>query len=218
MSSFFPYSKPFARLFKEQGEKVSYEKNQHLIWHNDASDWVFFLENGFVRASFTLPNNTDRILGYFVPGMVFAQSGAFMHERDGMLSYTANTSSTLYRMRHRKFLSLVREDTELLNEYLNMTLRNQLLLIDRILYQGEKGLYAKCVRWLLFMAKFYGEPAGRGCSIPIPLTQETVANFLHATRESVNGVLQQLVEEQCITTGHKRITITNVAKLRKKVL
>ncbi|MBY0328641.1 Crp/Fnr family transcriptional regulator, partial [Patescibacteria group bacterium] len=142
-------------------------------------------------------------------------SGSFIAQHDGALSYIAESSTTAIRMNRHDFISAIKSDPSLMSEYLNMTLCNQLLLIDRIVYQGEKGLYAKCVRWLLFMAKYYGKENGNGCTITVPLTQDTIANFLHATRESVNGVLRQLQEEKHITISAKRITIIHTGKLKK---
>lgn len=218
MSSFFIYSKPFERLFLEHGERIQYAKEQRLIWGKDKSSWVFFLKSGFVCASFAHPQSTERIIGYFVPGHVFAQSGSFTGAHDGTLSYIAKTPSVAYRMRHAAFLRLVHEDTSLMKEYLAMTLRNQVFLIDRIVYQGEKGLYRKCVRWLLFMAKYYGKPVGNGCQIEIPLTQNTAAEFMHTTRESLNGILHQLADAKLISIARKQLTIRSITRLRKELI
>lgn len=215
MSSFFTYSKPFERFFLEHGERIHYTKEQHLVWEKDKSSWVFFLKSGFVRASFTHTEGTERIIGYFVPGHVFAQSGSFMGVHDGTLSYTAKTPAVAYRMRHATFLRLVHEDTSLMKEYLAMTLRNQVFLIDRIVYQGEKGLYRKCARWLLFMATYYGRSSGTRCEIEIPITQNTAAEFMHTTRESLNVILRRLADEKIISIERKRLTILSMTRLRK---
>ncbi len=199
----------------ENGEPVEYGRGQHVVWRKEQSDWVFFLAEGLVRVSFSFPDKTDRIIGYFVPGAAFAQSGSFMEDYDGMLSYTSETASKILRMKRKRFLACLKSDSRLMSEYLGMTLRNQILLIDRIVYQGEKGLYGKCARWLLFMAKYYGKEDGSRCTIAVPLTQDTIADFLHATRESVNATLQRLIKEKHIAIVRKKISILNCGKLRK---
>lgn len=215
MSEFFSYSKPFRRLFIEYGEIAEYTKKQHIVWHKDKSDWVFFLDTGFVTISFSIPSHNNRIIGYFTPGVIFAQAGSFFAQHDRPVSYTAETAVTTYRMPQTKFFKLIRENPAFMSEYLNMMLRNQLYLIDRIIYQGEKGIYLKCARWLLFMAKYYGKVTDNQCEITIPLTQETIADFLHTTRESVNGILHRFVDAKIITTKTKKITITNIKKLQQ---
>ncbi len=215
MSKFFAFSHLFEDCFFEHGELVEYKKGQHIVWQKDKSEWVFFLQEGLARVSFTLPDMSSRIIGYFPPGIVFAQSGSFWGNHDGTLSYIAEIPTKTYRIKRQVFLKCLKDNPETMQEYLNMTLRNQIFLIDRVVYQGEKGLYAKCVRWLLFMAKYYGNPKGTGCEITVPLTQDTAANFLHVTRESVNVVLKQLEREKHIILSTKRISITNMKKLEK---
>lgn len=215
MSDFFRYSKPFEYFFLEHGERVKYEKTQHLVWSKDDCDWIFFLEKGLVEVSFSLPDDTHRILGYFVPGAVFAKSGSFINNPDGALSYKANTDVTVLRMKYKKFRSHLSKHPALMEEYMNMTLRNQIFLIDRVVYQGEKGLYLKCARWLLFMAKYYGKKNGRGVDIYVPIKQETAADFLHTTRESTNVVLRRLEKEGFIKLATKKISIVDIKKLRK---
>lgn len=217
MSEFFPYIELIEDAFFNDGEVVEYEKGQHLVWRKDKSEWVFFLTAGLVRVSFAMPDKSNRIIGYFPPGMVFAQSGSFWEQHDGMLSYTTEVPSTVYRMKRSTFLTLIKKDSELMQEYLNLTLRNQIFLIDRIAYQGEKGLFAKCARWLLFMTKYYGKTKGNQCEIAVPITQETAANFLNTTRESLNVVLRELVDKKYIEMATKKIVIRDMKKLRELV-
>ncbi len=217
MSEFFKYSKNLEYLFAEHGEVINYEENQHLVWNKDKCPWVFFLKEGLVKVTFNFSEKDTRLIGYFVPGHIFAQSGSFIGEYDGRLSYTAKTKTKVYRMKHSIFIKLTKKYPEVMNEYLDMTLRNQLLLIDRVVYQGEKGLYLKCVRWLLFMAKYYGKTTKDHVEIIVPMTQETAANFLHTTRESLNVMLRKLEKEEIISTKHKKIEILKLSKLKKIV-
>lgn len=214
MSEFLPYSELFEDCFFERGELVEFRKGQHIVWQKDKSEWVFFAVSGLVRVSFTLPDQADRIIGYFVPGMVFAQSGSFWGKNDRMLSYVAELPTKAYRMKRKIFLKCLKDNQKVMHEYLNMTLRNQIFLIDRVVYQGEKGLLSKCARWLLFMAKYYGKSKGKRCELTVPLTQETAANFLGATRESVNVTLKELEYEGYIELATKKISIKNIKKLQ----
>lgn len=187
------------------------------MWRKDKSEWVFFLVSGLVRVSFTLPDNTDRVLGFFVPGLIFAQNGSFWGENDGTLSYTAEQPTKVYRMKRTTFLKCLNGNSGAMQEYLHMTLRNQIFLIDRVVYQGEKLLRSKCARWLLFMAKYYGKSRGKRCELTVPLTQETIADFLGTTRESVNITLRELERKGYIELATKKITILNVKKVHDSI-
>lgn len=220
MSEYFKFSEIHHRFFKKHGEKVMYDKDQHLAWQNDESGWVFFLAEGLVQVSFSFNDGTRRIIGYFVPGISFAQIGSFFEESDGRLTYAAKDSLIAYRVRRSDFLKELETDVAFSKDYLEMTLRNQIFLINRIVYQGEKGIHGKCARWLLFMSKHYGvrnpkNPLIR--DIPINMTQDVIADFLHATRESINVILKKMQKEGLIAMKGKRISILDEQRIRASV-
>ena len=207
MSSFFKTYPSLETYFAKHGEDIAYEKGQHLVWRNDESLWVYLLRSGFVRASFSFPDGTRRIIGFFVPGSVFAQSGSFFADKDGMLSYSAETPVTVLRVKRSHFLQSLDTGTDMAKDYLDLTLRNQIFLVDRLMYQGEAGIRKKFARWLLFMCKYYCLDASNPGTIRIPLTQTTIADFLHITRESANAVIKEFVDKEYIRVESKVITI-----------
>ena len=215
MSRFFKFLTHHEELFKSQGEELTYKKGQMLVWRKESSDWVYFLKSGTVKAAFTLQDGTERILGYFIPGMTFAQMGSFFADPSATLEYEAISTVQVYRLPRTVFLDAVANMPEINKEYVDQILRGQIALIERIEYQGEKGIKGKLVKWLLFMQKYYCSSEAKSCTFDIPLTHETVANFLHATRESVSKNINQLRRDGYITVKAKHITINDIDKLRK---
>lgn len=206
-------------FFMTHGQKVSYKKGQYYVVPSDDSPWVYFLTDGLVKISFAFRDGTDRLIGYFMPGMTFAQSGSFFNDEGGGLEYCSVASSTAYRLPREVFLKQLAKDAAFNEDYVQGLLRNQIYLVDRIVYQGEKGIYARTIRWILFMAKFYGRPNSKkdSCTISIPLTQETAANFMHITRESASTTFGKLTNKGLITVNKKLITIPSIQALNKEL-
>lgn len=216
MSATFYPSPAHEQFFTTYGQSISYKKNNYLVRPEDESPWVFYLKSGLVSVSFSFTDGSERLIGFFTPGMVFAQSGSFFQDAGGGLEYIATTNSDTYRLRRADFLAQLDHDQAFSADYMQLLLRNQIYLIERIVYQGESGMRNKCLRWLLFMVKYYGEPAERGgIVLGVPLTQEIIANFLHATRESVSKVLKELVAKDWIVIENKCITIKDITALEK---
>lgn len=215
-TSAFKYLHSHEAFFAHHGRKVTFVKNQYFVRPDDPQPWVFFLKEGLVKVSFTLKDGSERIIGYFIPGMTFAQNRTFYEDDGGGLEYCTLTPTVAYRIDRADFLRQVQSDPDFNNDYIQSLLRNQVFLIDRITYQGESTIYEKCLRWLLFMAKYYCEPGSDGCKIVVPITQDTIANFLHASRESVSKCLKKLAREGLISVDHKYITLksTEAIKLR----
>lgn len=160
-------------------------------------------------------DGSESILGYYLAGQTYAQNGSFFSQHGGAdLEFTPIEASSIYRVPRDKFLEQLAIDQDFSKDYTTMVLRNQLALIDRVIFLGESRLIKRCVRWLLFMSKFYGERDGKSCHITISLTQDTVASFLHITRESAGKCLRKLSNDGYIRMEKKHITIIDIHKLQ----
>ena len=95
-----------------------------------------------------------------------------------------------------------------------MILKNQIFLIERIVYQGENTVEKKFLRWLLFMMKYYGQESAGTCQIMIPITQTEIANFLHTSRVSVSNAMIPLCDKQVISITSKYITVHDAARIK----
>lgn len=211
----FQFSDAHRDYFTAHGQKVEYRKNQLMVWPADDTDWVYFLGSGLVKVSYFYDDGSESILGYFTPGLTFAQSGSyFQHNGGAALEYTAVEPSTVYRVPRDQFFAQLSREQDFNQDYLTMILRNQLLLIDRVVYLGESVLAKRCVRWLLFMAKYFGVRDGKTCYITIPLTQDAVAALLNITRESAGKCLRPLIKDGYIRMEKKHITISDIHKLQ----
>lgn len=217
MESFFKKEESHVAFFKEHGERIVYKKGQHIVWPADNFPWVYNLESGFARVAFSGKDEHEkRIIGFFSPGISFAQVGSFFDSDSGTIEYTAEVPSVAYRVSRTDFFKKLDDDHEFARAYLNISLRNQIFLIDRIVYQGENGIGRKFLRWLMFMVKYYGVdvPNTNHVEIAVPLTQSIVADFLHVTRESANAVMRDLVKKKIIETKNKKIIILDCAALK----
>lgn len=212
--SFFNYATKHEEFFTKYGQRVTYKKGQYIVSPLDDSPWVFFLCSGVAQASFVFNDGSERLIGYFLPGMTFAKSGSFFANGDGFLEYIAKDTCTLYRVNREIFLRALRDNSGVNAEYMEMILKNQMLLIERIVYQGESGIELKFLRWVAFMVKYYGNQHEKTCQIIVSTSQQEIANFLHVTRVSVGKVVKKYTQQGIISFHSKRL-IVNVAGLQK---
>lgn len=216
-SSDFFYLHSHEAFFKQHSRLLNFEKNQYFIRSDDLSSDVYFLVDGLVKLSFSSSNQDERIIGYLKPGMTFAQSKSFYEADSGGLEFTTVTRSTMYRVSQHTFIKQLESDPVFSGDYLQQLLRNQIYLLGRSIYVGENDVYHKMLRWLLLMAKYYGEETPEGLRLTPQFTQTTIGNFLHASRESVSNSLDMLQSKGLITLSKKRITITDTDKIRAEL-
>jgi CRP-like cAMP-binding protein len=86
-------------------------------------------------------------------------------------------------------------------------------LSARLLESMYVGLDRRLYRRLLDLAEVYA--TGTGATV-VPLTQEQLADLVGGTRPTVNQVLQRLQAQQVIELGRGRLTVLDVAALRRK--
>ncbi|MCA9330805.1 Crp/Fnr family transcriptional regulator, partial [Candidatus Saccharibacteria bacterium] len=151
--SFFPYLSLAEEYFKAHGQRATYKKRQLLVRHDEPSQWIFFLRSGLIKVAYTLDDGTERLMGYFIPGMVFAQLGAFFPDSLNGMEYEAALNTNVYRLPRQQFLDALSSSVEMSQEYLDAMIRNQIFMIERLEYQGEKGMRQKYLKWLLFVMR-----------------------------------------------------------------
>lgn len=213
MQSFIKTPPTIQAFFIENGQKMEYEKKQTFVRADDPQPWVYFLSEGIVEATFYFDGGDAKILGYFIPNSVFSQNKLF-YETDGDLTYTTVEKTVIYRIHRDVFLEQIETNTTFIKEYLRNTLIFRIYTTDLVTYLGENKIHNRCIRWLLLMAKYYGEPTPEGTRIAVPLTQDTIANFLHISRESVSKTLRHFIRSNHISITKKRITITDINQLK----
>jgi len=206
-SSRFIYLKTHEAFFKKNGRRFEYDKNQYILRGDDPSIYVYFLTEGLAKLSFNGSRHDERIIGYFLPGMNFAQTRSFFEADGGGLEYSTVERSILYRVTREDFLKELASNSDFKDEYLQQLIRNQIFLLDRAIFIGEGDVYHRMVRWLLLMAKYYAVPVHESFKITPELTQSTICNFIHASRESVASAMRRLINEGAITVEKRHITV-----------
>lgn len=217
MRTFITTPETIKAFFVKHGQRMHYEKKQTFVRADDPQPWVYFLDEGAVEASYVFDYSESKILGYFIPNTIFSQNKLF-YESDGDLTYTTIEPTVIYRMHRDVFLREVDANIQFMKEYLQNTLILRIFTTDMVIYQGEPTATRRAIRWLLLMAKYYGEERGKAVQIQVPLTHDTIANFLHISRESVSKTLREFIRGGYTSVDKKLITIQNIGNLKQLLI
>ncbi len=205
------------RFFHAHGRAFHYKKDQLFSLPSDSHPWVYYIESGIVKVSFSIDNTTERLIGFFVTDMIFAQSSVFYNADNGKVSFTTMVPTKVFRMDKDTYLAQVVSNAKLKNEYIQCILHNQSFLLDRIVYQAEPNVDKKFLRWVLFMLKYYGPLTEKPATILMRVTQETIANFLHVSREAVNKSMMHYIKQGVISVDKKLITVEDMPRLQAEL-
>ena len=163
---------------------VQLKPKQVFFSQGSSADSIFYLQTG--RAKLTVVSQEGKeatvallTAGEFVGEESLASVGA-LH----MATASAITACTALQIQREEMIRLMHEEYSLSEMYMKFLLvrsmRTQADLVDQLFNSSEKRL----ARILLLMAEF-GKPGERETFIP-PITQETLAEMIGATRPRVS--------------------------------
>ena len=120
-------------------------------------------------------------------------------------------------LRRDDFLQTIHEDKRALDAMLG-TLANMIRrLTGEVTDLSTLDLRGRLAKKLIELADQHGKPVEDGVEIDIPLTQESLAAMVAATRPSINKDLGWFEDVGAIRRRGRRIIVTDAALLQRRV-
>jgi CRP-like cAMP-binding protein len=214
MDDIFRISGSHRTFFETTGEKLEYPKGRIASWSNDKQSWAYFLSTGCVKTFSSYADGSDKVLGYLRPGSTFSQaSTAFNHGGRGEMEFSALQDCIIYRVPVEEFWGRLQTDKAFSNDFLMMQLRDEMMMVDHIICLGDHDLARRFSRWLLMMAKFYGEIEKDKVLITTPQTHSEIAAWLGLSRETAGKLVRDFIDRDYITLKQKQLRISSLEQL-----
>ncbi|MBB5174360.1 Crp/Fnr family transcriptional regulator [Texcoconibacillus texcoconensis] len=191
------------------GSKLIVQKGNLIIQEGDWPDHIYLLRSGKIRISKTTPN-----------GKIFYLETKKHHELVGELSiFTELTNSfnaeviedaTVFRFERLELEKLLSSHGEMAETYIRWLASQNHILLSKfrdLAFCGKQGaLYSILIR----LINEHGEQVEDGFIINRKVTNQELSNYIGATRESVNRILNGLTLDGIISIDRKFITIHDV--------
>ena len=214
MEDILQISDSHRKFFMGAGKRIEYPKGRIMSWSDDQQSWAYFLDAGFIRTSCSYIDGSENILGYLRPCSTFSQtSTSFNHGGRVEMEFYATQDCVIYRVKLEDFWNELQTNQAFSNDYLVMQLRDEMMMVDHIIWLGEHDLERRFIRWLLMIAKFYGEAEGNGILITVPQTHTKVAAWMSIRRETAGKLIRKYSESGHISLKAKSLHITNLKQL-----
>ncbi len=210
-----------ARCEKDELERLeeikyyrSYEAGRPVVWAGDQMDFVASVVTGIATLSQTLEDGRTQMVGLLLPSDFLGRPGRAMAPYD----VTANSDLTLCCFRRKPFEKLMSETPHIGQRLLEMTLDELDAAREWMLILGRKTAREKIASLLTIIAQ--REAALRqtapkdGSSFDLPLTRESMADYLGLTLETVSRQISALKRDGVITLeGKRRIIVPDFEAL-----
>jgi CRP-like cAMP-binding protein len=196
-----------------------FTRGQALFTEGDLGERVFMIERGWVTLRTTGPDGEEMILALRGPGEVVGEMSAFDGApRTATAVAVGNVEAIVAPA--STIAQTLETDISAANEFARI-LATRLRESDRQrLEYTVLDTLGRVARRLLDLADRFGQPVDDGVKVELPLSQEELASWCGASRESTVKALRTLREVGAISTGrrvvtlHDRDAMRNYARLR----
>lgn len=201
---------PEVANFAQMAREKSYPKGSVILFEDDPGDSLFVVRDGRVKVVLVADDGREVILGILGVGEHFGEL-ALIDDQPRSAHVVAMEDSTLLVLRRDDFRRRVEQSPQvawaLLME-LSRRLRRADEKIGSLVLLDVPGRIARVI---LDAA----DEAGKDV-IEKPLTHQTIAHVIGASRETVSRAMREFVESGWISTEGRRIRIQDRAALEKR--
>jgi CRP/FNR family transcriptional regulator len=192
--------------------RKQYRRGERVFSTGDPPEFLYLLEAGHVELMELEENGSERILHIFSPGDIFGEILFSVERRP--FDAIAVDEARIGIMSRATFLEFQRT-------YPTWAMNFIRVLSDR-LFVAERDLAGLTHTWtrprlvhlLLKLADTLGRETPQGTLITVPVTHETLANMIGASRVRVTSTLGQLAREGLISK-QGRLLVVRTGALRK---
>jgi CRP-like cAMP-binding protein len=185
---------------------VELKPQQTFFCQGDAADSVFYLQKGRARVTVVSQNGKEATIALLSAFDFVGEQSLAAIDGLHMSTATAVNNCTALKISRNEMIRVKHDEPALADIFLKFLLtrnmRTQADLVDQLFNSTEKRL----ARALLLMAEF-DRPSEPGTFIP-PITQETLADMIGATRSRVSFFMNRFRELGFISyNSHGRIQV-----------
>jgi len=197
------------------GRPKRYRRGAVLFNEGEEAAHVIVVRAGRVKVSSYTEDGKEIVLAVREPGELLGELSAI----DGQTrsaSATAMEPVEAIMVSTAEFRAFLEERPRVAFALLEMTSAK---LRDADRKRIEFGAYdttGRVARRLVEMAERFGETAGDGVRITLPLSQQELAGWTGASREAVSKSLHQLRARGFISTARRGITVLDLDRLRRR--
>jgi CRP/FNR family transcriptional regulator, cyclic AMP receptor protein len=180
-----------ARVLMARARPVPLKAGRTLFAAGDETDGCYFIEEGLLKVTVSLPGKGDRILSILAPGSVVGEL-SLIDGSPRSATVTALRDSKLNFVRRHTFQAFAEDNPEVarcLTQLLARRLRETNVVVATTTFMSLKGRVA---RTLLTLAEAFGRDVGSGrILIHQKLTQGDLAAMAGIARENLSRMLNE---------------------------
>ena len=203
-----------AAALRTHGMTRAFARGQALFTEGDLGERVFMIERGWVTLRTHGPDGEEMILALRGPGEVVGEMSAFDGAPRTATAVAVGEVEAIVAP-GRTISGVLERDVEAANDFAHILARRLRESDRQRLEYTVLDTLARVARRLLDLAERFGKETADGIKVELPLSQEELASWCGASRESTVKALRTLREVGAVTTGRRVVTLRDPEALRR---
>lgn len=210
----------FTDFFKKFSKRppFSVKSGKTIFYEGDEPGKIYFIKKGFVKMYRISPEGRSTIIYLYGPGSILAVRA--LTNSDKRLKHTAEaiTDVEIITISEADYLTVLEKNPEYLVDLLHV-------FIDRLNYTERKlegfiltDTTARVASFLYDIVERFADVKNNSTTLPLPLTHQTISEFVGAFRETVTVAVNRLIKDKVLEDKRGKITILDVKKLKEQAL
>lgn len=198
----------------EQCKVKTLKKSQILHARNDTADGFYCVLDGRIRVSNVNSEGKEMVLTWLSKGAWFGEISLF----DGLPrthDAHADQDTSLLMLPNSAFQKLLKEQPQLYPHFMRLLcqrIRATFSLIDET---GGLSLKGQLAKRLLLLCNGLSQTNAAEKISRVKISQESLAQMINSSRQTVNKLLNELKRENIITSAYGKIEILDFSQLEK---
>lgn len=213
-------SPDFSSFFKKYSKRppLLIKKGKTIFFEGDEPGKLYFVKRGFVKMFRMSPEGRSTIIYLYGPGSMLAIRA--LTSSDKKLRHTAEamTDVEVVTISDNDYRDALTDNPEYIVDLLQV-------FIERLNHTERKlegfiltDTTARAANFLYDLAVRFGEKKNGKIELPLPLTHQTISDFVGAFRETVTVAINRLKKEGILKDERGKITILDLKKLKQQAL
>jgi CRP/FNR family transcriptional regulator len=211
------FAHELADLFKT-GQKIRYQKGAIILEPGYASEDVYYIEKGYVKAYQLTEDGDNHLHVIFRQKKIFPLRSAIL-DLPGTSFYEALTDVTVRKLpkptfvqalenNHSLAMIVLRKVTAIFDDYVTK--------LNTLQFTNTRS---RLIGMLIHLTELYADEdeGGKQAILQIPLTHQELADLCNMARETVSRTLHELHTKGIVDNKNHHIIINNIENLRAEL-
>lgn len=196
------------QTFIDQCRVQRFTKGEIILVQDEIPQIGYMVKKGVVKTYNLTSQGEEKPITFDTEGEIFPIAWIFSKIKAAQYFYEAFTDCELYCLPKEAYTDFLKQNPDLLFATFDMFVSHYLTYQMRVNALEQSKASAKVLHTLHFLALRFGEDIKTDLvCIPLPLTQQDLANFMGLTRETTSVELKKLQKEGVINYRNQKYTI-----------